>query len=185
MNLLRSLSVAAAAAVIIACGNDPFAAKPDLDTLTDTLTVFALSGTPNAVPTAVNTGIPAAVRAEAGTGFEVVFDINSAGKVVLLPQQLIATTGKTGMQKVAGGFDDLLLAPAASYDETHAQTVSFGETVVVRAAAAICSVNSLRPYLYSKIVVDSIKPQPRTIFFRIRVDRNCGFRSFKPGLPTE
>jgi len=48
-------------------------------------------------------------------------------------------------------------------------------------------------FIYSKIVIDSINytpfdaftnPAGNTIYFRIVVDPNCGFRSFKEGRPT-
>lgn len=185
MKLKYLLPMAAVVIGTVACGSDPYAINPDVETVTDTLTVFAISGTSTVVPTAVNTSVPAVVRTEIGSGFEVVFDINSAGQVVLLPQQLVALSGRTGMQKVATPFDSVLIAPTTGYDETNPQQVNPGQTVIVRAVSVICAGNTLRPYIYSKMVVDSVQAATRAIYFRIRVDRNCGFRSFKPGLPTE
>jgi hypothetical protein len=63
--------------------------------------------------------------------------------------------------------------------------VLVGETIAVQAAEPrFCGF----PYpveMYAKFVVDSVKPLDHAVFIRAVVDRNCGFRSFLPGIPRE
>jgi hypothetical protein len=43
---------------------------------------------------------------------------------------------------------------------------------------------ALNPNIYAKIAVDSINLASRTLFLRLGLDPNCGFRSFVAGIPT-
>jgi hypothetical protein len=62
-----------------------------------------------------------------------------------------------------------------------------GETLVIQSAhnnsGDLCQF-ALSPYLYAKIAVDSVTLSTRTLYLRMGVDPNCGFRSFAPGIPT-
>jgi hypothetical protein len=62
-----------------------------------------------------------------------------------------------------------------------------GEVVVVQSAhniaGELCQY-ALSPNVYAKIAVDSIDLASRTLFLRLGLDPNCGFRSFVTGLPT-
>ena len=42
----------------------------------------------------------------------------------------------------------------------------------------------ISPYIYTKMLVDSISVDTRTIFLQTVLDPNCGFRSFESGIPT-
>ena len=57
------------------------------------------------------------------------------------------------------------------------------QVVAIQAQTSQCSLE-LSPYNYSKLVVDSVLPAIRAIYFRIGSDPNCGFRSFLPGVPS-
>jgi hypothetical protein len=59
-----------------------------------------------------------------------------------------------------------------------------GETLIVEVQAAQCAF-SFSPVLYTKIAIDSIFPASRAIRIRTVHDPNCGFRSFKPGIPKD
>ena len=71
MNLRKSIAGAALAALAItACDDtDPFAAQ--LPTVADSYTIFALSGTPPAYPSALNTAARAATRVDGNANFDV------------------------------------------------------------------------------------------------------------------
>jgi hypothetical protein len=43
---------------------------------------------------------------------------------------------------------------------------------------------AINPNIYAKIVVDSVNLASRTLFLRLGLDPNCGFRSFAAGIPT-
>jgi hypothetical protein len=107
--------------------------------------------------------------------------------VELHPVQLVSSTGigRTGLQLLAGSaFEGLEEAPRDGYDTEETLTVQPGELVVVRAENAICA-GQLRSEIFSKLVVDSVNVANRTIHFRMAVDPNCGFRSFREGIPED
>ena len=197
-------AIALAAGLLTACG-DPFSLKASIATVTDTLTVYALSDTASvrrSLPTSLNTGAlgtnangetvgtPTVVPVSVTATFDVAFDLTSDRKVVLYPQRRIlpGTSGHVvGLQAVAGQFESVLDAPRGGYAaDTVALTVAVGQTVAVQAQTSECTIataSGYSPYVYSKIVVDSVSTSTPAIFFRVVVDPNCGFRSFRSGVP--
>ncbi|MGH7717760.1 MAG: hypothetical protein ACREON_02795 [Gemmatimonadaceae bacterium] len=179
----RFLLLCAAIAGLAAC-DDTTNIEARLETVEDTITVFAFSGTPINVPTALNTIEHTAVRAESGSNFDVVFDITPAGQAQILPPTLVAALGNAAIGRSTVVYNDLLLAPTTGYSDTEALAIVAGDVVVIRAVSVAC-VGLINQFIYSKLVVDSVNVPNRTIHFRMRVNPNCGFRSFAPGVPTE
>ncbi len=181
--------VAAAFVLLAGCGDsNPFAAA--LPTVKDTFTIFALTGTPPAYPSGLNTVGRAATRVDGNADFDVAFDINSEGKAVLYPVKLIVSSiggdRLVGLKKVAIAFDSLDFAPTGTYQTDSAVVAGKGEVVVVEAnrgtTGDLCSFN-ISPNIYTKILIDTIDPATRTIVIRTVLDPNCGFRSFLDGIP--
>ena len=173
-----------------ACG-DPISLRATLPTSVDTLSVFALSGTPPAYPSALSIAGRQTVPATGFGGFDVAFDIDESNRVVLYPAKLIVRLGgslpSVGLQKVAGTFESVESAPTTGYKVDSALVVSEGEVVVVEAAhnlgGDVCTF-ALSPNLYAKISIDTVFTATRTIKFRLGANPNCGFRSFADGIPT-
>jgi hypothetical protein len=98
----------------------------------------------------------------------------------------LSSTRTVGLRKVAGAFDDLTIAPTGRYADS-TLVVSKGEVFVVQAvrnsSGDVCQFD-ISPYIYSKMQVDSVAVDSRTIFVRAVLDPNCGFRSFESGIPT-
>jgi len=171
--------------------SDPISLTASGATSVDTLSVFALSGTPPAYPNALSIPARQTVPVNGFGGFDVAFDIDAANNVVIYPVRLIVSLGgavpQVGMQKVAGTFENIDAAPTTGYKVDSALVVSPGEVVVIEAAhnqdRDICQF-ALSPNLYAKISIDSVFPATRTIKFRMGFDPNCGFRSFAAGIPT-
>ena len=204
----RALRLATAAAALFAGGlaacGDPLGARANLETSTDTLVVYALSDTvaarrdyPTALLTAASTSVvdgqvTVEPRVTSATGlgdFDIAFDVDGAGKVVLIPQRRLLTAAgsrSVGLLKSSVPFEQLFEAPRGNYQfDTVAVTVSRGETVVLQTQTPGC-LNDARgasPVLFSKLVVDSVQAGTQAIFFRLVVDPNCGFRSFRSGVP--
>lgn len=175
--------------VLNACG-DPTSLKANLATSVDTLSVFALSGTPPSYPSGISILARQAVQVNGFGAFEVAFDIDAAGNAVVYPIKLVVGTGGTrpvGLQKVAGAFETVLEAPSSGYDTDEPVVLVPGETVVMQAAhngdTDVCRF-AVSPYLYAKIGVDSVSLATRTVYIKLGVDPNCGFRSFASGVPT-
>src|SRR6185436_14326694 len=111
---LAILAAIPAVAVLNACG-DPTNLKATLPTSVDSLSVFALSGTPPAYPSGVSIVARQPVRVDGFAAFDVAFDINANGQAMIYPVKLVvATPGGVrpiGLQRVPGTFETVTEAP--------------------------------------------------------------------------
>jgi len=184
------LGLAAAPLLLAGCGDDPFANA--LPTVKEAFTVFALTGTPPAYPSALNTFGRVLTRVDGNANFDIAFDINSEGNAVLYPVKLIVSAvggdRRVGLIKVPGTFDEVTSAPTGTYQADSAVVVAKGEVVVVEAnrgvSGDVCGFN-ISPNIYSKILIDTIDTATHTIVIQMVVDPNCGFRSLVEGIPSK
>ncbi|MGH7712437.1 MAG: hypothetical protein ACREOG_14200 [Gemmatimonadaceae bacterium] len=189
-----SLCFATAFAGGIAACDDPLGLQAGLGTLTDTFTIFALSGTQTSAPVGLSTTDRIAVRLTDNIAFDVAFDLDGSGSLTAYPVRLIVPfrvisgflqeTHRVGIQKSTTAFDQLTKAPSGGYNYDSATVVRPGETLVVEVQAPQCSF-SFSPLLYTKIAIDSVFSTSRAIRIRTVHDPNCGFRSFQPGIPKD
>jgi hypothetical protein len=185
----RPLVVMALATTIISAAacDDPFAPRATTKVRTDSFIVYSVSKTPVSVPAAFNIVFFTTLRLEPTYGFDLVFDINDAGQVVLLPVTLVggATTAgrQVGLQKITGSYEDLTLAPTSGYKHDSTLVLGVGDGALVELKTDVCQYQSSQ-LVYAKMQIKAIDPVSRTIVFRITYDPNCGFRSFLPGVPT-
>jgi hypothetical protein len=149
----------------------------------DTLIVYALTGTDVSFPTALNVQELAVIRATGVFDYEIAFDINAEGKAVLYPMKLLAAAEanvrQVGIQKLDVPYASLTSAPRDGYTYDDPTILSEGEAVAIEAG-----VPCQYPYpqvVFGKLVVDSIRPAKRAIYFRAVSDPSCGFRSLVPG----
>jgi hypothetical protein len=192
MKLRKSIAGAAVAALALAACDDtnPFGAT--LPTVEDSYTIFALTGTPPAYPSGLNTAARAAVRVDGNASFDVAFDINAEGNAVLYPVKLVVSQiggdRPVGLRKVAAAFDSVTSAPTGTYPTDSAVVAGKGEVIVVEAfrgtGGDICAFN-ITQNIYTKILIDSIDLVGRTINIKTVMDPNCGFRSFAAGIPEK
>lgn len=130
---------------------------------------------------------------DANASFDVAFDINSDGRIVLYPPKVLVTaltgTNSVGLQKVAGTYESVERAPTSGYVRDSALVVTKAEVVVIDAQRTAANAGqdycsfALSPSIYAKLVVDSVKVSTGNIFIRLTVNPNCGFRSFLEGIP--
>ena len=186
--LVLFLGVGAGAA---ACA-DPLATTATLATIDDTAAVFALTGAPESAPTAINITFPRAVIATPGENYDVVFDIRH-DSAFAYPPHAIAVTLTAGLQRATQPYESITEAPTAGYDDTLPVFIKAGDVLLVQSTSAQCATQGVqaRLFIYAKVVIDSIfydeatSPHtPRTIWYRMRNDPNCGFISFLDGIPT-
>lgn len=197
--LLRFALVAIAIAAVGAC-SDPFEVKASSEVYEDTLAVYALSAVPPSAPTALNTFDGVAVRTDPSEHFDLVFDIREDPETgdtaaFVLPPRAVGGFSTAGIRKDTRAYEDIERAPTSGYDDSSAVRIEPGDVLLVQAQSYACSgqLISARLYIYSKIVIDSVKANPpfdpetnpagSTIYFRFRTDPNCGFVSFADGLP--
>jgi hypothetical protein len=176
--------------VLNACGNVANLTAT-IPTYTDTLSLWALSGTPPSYPSAISIPARQIVRVDGFAAFDIAFDIDNNGKTVVYPVKLVvASPGGSrpvGLQKIPRSFEDVLAAPQTGFQTDSSYAIVPGETVVVESphngSGDICQF-SISPNLYAKIAVDSVNLASRIIYLRMGFDPNCGFRSFADGIPT-
>ena len=186
--LLATMSVVVG---LNACG-DPTSLHANLITSVDTLSVFALSGTPPSYPSGINVLARQAVRVDGGAQFDVAFDIDANGDAVVYPvKQVVSLPGGSravGLQRLEVKFDSVTEAPKTNYQiDSTSFVLTPGETVVIQSqhnfSGDICQF-ALNPNIFAKVAVDSVNLASRTIYLRMGLDPNCGFRSFVAGVPT-
>jgi hypothetical protein len=185
-----ALAMVASASILTACGDSQLL-QASLPTAEDFYIVFALTGTPAAYPSGINTYVRSPVRVDGNASFDIAFDLDASGKVLIYPVQKIVSslpsTRRVGLRRVSQPFDSVDIAPSGTYADS-VLTVGIGEAVVVQSsrnsAGDICSFD-LSPYIYSKLVIDSVAVPTRTILAHTIVDPHCGFKQFTTGIPTK
>jgi hypothetical protein len=176
------LALTCLVAALAGCG-DPVRIRAQFETVADTVTVFALTGTPIIAPVALSTARHEAVRIETTRDFDIVFDIDDAGRAVLYPVQLVGgSPGSTGIQTTTQSFDAILEAPRDGYVRDTPTVLEEGDVVLVEAEPGFCR-GTIRPTIYSKLLIDEIDQATRAIRVHMVVDPNCGFRSLEEGVP--
>ncbi len=150
--LLLACSLAAA------CGN-PSGLAAYTTNKPDTVTIYALSGTPVALPSGYSIPAQAAVRTDVAPSFDFAFDIDTAG---------------------------LKYAPTGGYNLDSAQVLTDSTVLIGHSTLVTCSFG-VQTYYYAKLHVLAIDttsgPNGRRLQFVILADLNCGFRGLQEGLP--
>lgn len=181
-----------AAVVIAACGAGNGLTSPaSVDNVTRTYSVYAVTGTSNALPAAYQYSTETLVRpqvlASGALNFDIAFDITADGKARLLPAKYVvplppAGAPVIGLQKMTAAYLQLERAPLTGYTLDSAVTASVGETYTLQLHDSGCIYGD---YFYAKLTVDSVIVSERRIVLRSLVNRNCGYRSLTEGLPKD
>jgi hypothetical protein len=184
----RFLALAAAltgAASLAACG-DVNTIRADQDNTNQTFTVFALTGTPTNAPAAISFSNKSTTRIDGSLDFDVAFDLSKTGAPMLLPLGQVGTpvsgARSVGMLRVSGTFESVTEAPRTGYVFDSTMVVAPGQVIVVQSQEPNCSY-SFTPYIFTKIVIDSVNVPARALYGRTLINLNCGFRSLAPGTP--
>jgi hypothetical protein len=172
--------------------DDPFALDATEENQTDTLSVFAMTGTAAFLPSAYNADLGSAMRIDPDLNFDVAFDVDGQGKVRVIPVRLVSalrqgfplptSTQQVGLQVSASTFDQVTRAPNRGYKIDSVVVVSPGQPVVMEVVSDACQFVLAASTRYHKFVIDSVTAS-RQIHFRTVRNLNCGFRSFLPGVP--
>lgn len=183
------LIAAAIGAGALACGD--FTGVPaSLPTHTDSGTVYAINGAPAGAPTALHIFTAQLVPADANFLFDIAFDIDSSGKVVYMPQRVVASslasTHSVGLRTLPDSFGAINSAPKSGY-RADTSLVTAPNVVVLAQSNDFntCGVSLTGSSIYAKIVVTSVDLATRQLKLRYTVDPNCGFVSFAPGIPKD
>jgi len=158
-----------------------------LSTVADSGIIYAINGAPSGAPTAVHFFTGSRTAADASFFFDVAFDIDASGNVVLLPQRTVAsqltTTHGVGLQKSSLAYDAITSGIKSGYRADTALVVNPGQVVLVQVQDPACAVSIASTSIYGKLVVLSVDTAARTMQIQYASDPNCGFLSFQPGIP--
>ena len=184
----RCVIVATIAVAALAACSDLTKPPATLATFSDTATVWALNGTQSQLPNALILFDGTTSRADSRFGYDVAFDLDATGKVIVIPVRKMAGLGGghlIDMQLSSGTYASITEAPKSNYVADSIFTISPGTPFVIESSnpTANCSIYG-SPFFYSKVVVDSVNKANRQIFVSFTVDPNCGYRSFASGIPT-
>lgn len=185
---MRALTLLSVALVLAAACGDPFGLPaPSVSNRTDTLSLFALSGTPVTSPSGYVISFRSRVRTDQVIdGFDFAFDIDTAGRALLLPTGALRLGRLSGMQLTTMEFDSIRIAPTSGYQRDSAVAVDSGSVAILHSRPLTCSFN-IPAVFYAKLHVLAIDttsgPNGRRIDFEILTDVNCGYRGLEEGLP--
>ena len=187
------LALTMCATAAAACG-DPFAVKAPFQTVTDSFAISALTKTPVSARALWRISNFVRYRLDSvGTQFDLGFDIDATGRVVVYPARTIAVPPPgtlvapqpVGLLATTDAYASVDRAPETGYRVDTAIVVSKGQTVFVRSNSNFCTTQSTGgTLLYAKFIVDSINPVTRELLVRSTIQPSCNFRSFATGIPT-
>jgi hypothetical protein len=184
----RLLAALLLVSTAVAC-DDPYREVATLPTLSDTATVYAINGAPAGAPTGLQLFNVNPVPANSAFAFDVAFDLDAQGRPVLIPVILLSggrgSTQRVGLQVVSGTYEGLTLAPRNGYRYDSTLVVTPGQVVAVEVTEANCAFSLTSNVIYGKLTVLAVDLPRRRYSIAYTVDRNCGYRSFLPGIPTE
>ena len=186
MRGVAALAVGTVAVATVSC-KALTAVPAGLQTVPDSGIVYAINGAPSGAPTAVHFFTGSRTPADASFFFDIAFDIDASGNVVLLPQRTVAsqlvTTHGVGLQKSSQAYAAITEAIKSGYRADTAMVVNPGQTVLVQVQDPACAVSIASTSIYGKLVVLSVDKAARTMQIQYVADPNCGFLSFAPGIP--
>lgn len=187
---MRSLALSAVALVLAAACGDSFGLpEAFIENRTDTVSLYALSGTPVSLPSAYIIFQRQSIRTDrAFDGFDFAFDIDTAGRPVLLPTGALRLGRASGIQLTSLPFDSIRFAPNRDYQLDSAVVVDSNAVAILHSRPASCS-SGISSVFYAKLRVLAIDttsgPNGRRIDFQILTDINCRYRGLEPGLPRQ
>jgi hypothetical protein len=181
-----ALAALALASQTLSCGDPLSLSPPSFPNRVDTVTVYALTGTPIFRPSGYIVSIRSPVRLDFFPAFDFAYHIDGSGKRSFLPYDLITggtrTSGNPGLQPTETPFDDITDAQQLGYTVRDTVEVLPGKVYYVRSETAQgCQLGT--PY-YGKLQVLVVDDSARAVKFQILTNINCGYRGLTVGLPT-
>ena len=168
---------------VLACGNTGL--QPGLSANTiDTVSLYALDGTPLDQPSAFRIASPHVLRTDLSSDFDFAFNLTALDSAVLLPTGAVGLGIGSGILKVKAAFDAITVVPGGSYVDSLPVRVDSGTVAVVHSRALSCPVTASFSFYYAKLQVMKIDTVARRIDMIVLTNQNCGYRSLEPGNPT-
>jgi hypothetical protein len=168
-------------ALAAGCSDANSLADPTISNVVDTVTIYALVGTPISAPSAYSV-VNDAVRVDQ-LDFEFAYNVQGPdSQRVFLPRAALGlvsgSTANPGVQERSETFDQITEAQSNGYITDSAVAVSAGQRFMVR-SRVICTALGVPQYAKLEILTLDNK----SVTFQVLVDKNCGYKGLKPGLP--
>ncbi|MEP7325378.1 MAG: hypothetical protein ABI836_05455, partial [Gemmatimonadota bacterium] len=161
-----TLVVLAAGSAALACSDPNALPNPSSKNFEDTLTIFALHGTPINTPSAYS--VPdGPVRTDQTSGFEFVYDLGPLGAHLFLPLAVldinVSNQVNPGLLPSSKLFEDIGRAASNGYITADTVPVDSGDVFVVR-SRLVCNIGVSE---YAKLQVLSFDDAQRSVTFRV------------------
>jgi hypothetical protein len=184
---LLGLGTVVGSAAITACGNDLTLSPAVFENRTDTLQLWAATGTPVFRPSAYLISTRSTARLDQLAYFDFIFDITPEGERILLPLAAVANTGRTsgnpGLRPTTTPYDSITIAEQTGYLTTDTLRIRVGDIFYARSQPSPTCFLGI-PY-YAKLQVIATNEAERSIWIQVLSNINCGYRSLAPGLPKK
>jgi hypothetical protein len=184
---LRGVALLAGLGWAGAACDDPLLPNAIFDNIVDTVTLSAVDGTPVASPSGyvLSTPFSHAVRTDLPpplSVFDFAFNIDTAGRAVLIPASALRLVAGAGLLEVTSSFDDLKDAPGSGYNTDSVTVVEPNDVIAIRSRVITCELGNI--FYYGKLRVLTVDTTKREMQMEILSDINCGYRSLEPGRPS-
>jgi hypothetical protein len=179
------LAVTGLTLLAAACGDTSGLPEARLANVVDTVSLYALDGTPISTPSAYTLSGRLAVRTDQSASFDFAFNLDSLERAVLLPTGTVGLGKASGLQQVSVPFDGVKLAPTGGFVLDQPFRVDSGTVALVRSRPITNCLLGATVSLFAKLEVLAIDTTARRIDFQILVDENCGYRGLEPGIPKQ
>lgn len=171
--------------VAVACDNPLSLPAASTENVIDTVTVYALNGTPVTEPSGYDLGTKRAVRTDL-VGFDFAFDIDPSGQPFIYPEGALHLDRSPGILPEGQAFDSIIVAPQTGYLDSLPVNIGPGSVFVVRSrpSASACVLATSALSLFGKFLVLSVDTLQRSVTMKTVVNQNCGYHSLQLGTPT-
>lgn len=186
-SLFSAFCALTAAAALEGCG-DPLSLLPArIENREDTVRVWAATETPLNLPSGYVIPSRQRVRLDQVSSFDFIYDVDPAGRTILLPLGAVVNTGTAGgipgFIETPTPFDQITIAEQLGYVTKDTVVAAVGKVYYVRATVdGSCSLGV--PY-YAKMEILAMDASERSMTFRIVTNINCGYRGLELGLPKK
>jgi len=185
---MRSISLVLLLPVVLAaCGNYNPLPPSSIENKLDTVSLYALHGTPVSSPSAYSLQFVSAVRPDQSASFDFLFDIDSTGRPVLLTTGALKLGRASGIRLTTTPFDSIKIAPTGGYELDSAVVVDTNSVAFLHSVPITCIFSNSSFVYYAKLRVVAIDTTSTTngrrIDLIILTDQNCGYRGLELGLP--
>lgn len=179
-----NLGAAASLTGAAGCGDSLGLPPPGIPNEVDTTTLFALTGTPIATPSAFDVVNRSRSHTDLDQPFDFAFELDAEDQARIFPAPALGAPNNAGLQLSDLAFGEVKSAPFDGYQSEQSLEVA-AETVFIarsRAASQFCIFLGALPR-YGKFRVLAVDPAERSITLEFLVNANCGFRGLEPGIP--